>query len=144
MKTLKEIFEASILDIEGTLADGDKFEKALLALKELYDVCSNKGIAFEETNKVTWRYYITSAELLEILGIKPKKDGKICIEISKQKSLYNWFILFAEADFKIPMWRRGSMNVKFSEAKDFKALMKKLTNDRVFADIDTFKKSFKI
>ena len=125
MKTLKEILEVSILDIEGTIEDGNKYENVDLEMvmkaksKEefnmLYDILKDTIEAEEKEPPIKKRYkktHITSGD--DNLYIKFEKYNSNygenrSVAIGGEKVVFFQWNLFLNKVFD------GSMFSKFSE-----------------------------
>lgn len=82
MKSLKCILEASLLDIDGTLEEGDKYEN--LTLTELYD--SKTQLEFETKFNVFRSSFESDHKGTEIYDIKPRKTYIVFVENTSMKS----------------------------------------------------------
>lgn len=82
MKDLKYILEASLLDIDGTIEDGDKYEN--LTLTELYN--SKTQLEFETKFNVFRSSFESDHKGTEIYDIKPRKTYIAFIENTSMKS----------------------------------------------------------
>ena len=89
LKTLLEaslldnaISEASLLDIDGTFEEGDKYEN--LTLTELYN--SKTQLEFESKFKVFRSSFESDYKVTEIYDIKPRKAYIVFVENTSMKS----------------------------------------------------------
>lgn len=82
MKDLKNILEASLLDIDGTFEEGDKYEN--LTLTELYN--SKTQLEFETKFNVFRSSFESDHKGTEIYDIKPRKTYIAFVENISMKN----------------------------------------------------------
>lgn len=125
MKTLKDILEASLLDIDGTFEEGDKLEN--IDLTSLYN--SKSKVEFETKFKVFKS--IIEDENIEVTSIKPGKtyivfqeyfpkkyDPEICnlaIFIGTDKDLYQimWVHNSINKNHRVKIERKELVNLEY-------------------------------
>ena len=142
MKTIIELYEASILDIEGTIEDGNNYfnsiEKEFNTMKDgmcnpLMWVSDCRGGVFE------WRYGYNIPELCKFMGYK--NYNYVTVTVHKSRKADEWgFAMFFQTDNRrawdtfmtLKKWK------PFTKFKNFKQFCKEEI-EPIFKDIDTFK-----